>query len=226
MCLSPGLCPGTLEFWIYDIARQVRSTASRVFFDLQSAYCARQVRGCCGIRYRAARLRCTCSTAILTCSLLISFVFYKETAFCLYRLFFIRNQRLALVACFGFFNEEYLIALVDFIAPCGGTKEWGRRDLRIPPSPRNHACVVRWTPPFPTLGNRCGGLIRLPRAYTNLGFLCPVQTVYPHFDFLIGCFVSGLGLFTFQLVLFGLYRSFFIIGWKKDAVCLAFTHVF
>ena len=33
---------------------------------------------------------------------------------------------MALVVCFGFFNEEYLIALVDFIAPCGGhqrTKE-------------------------------------------------------------------------------------------------------
>ena len=90
----------------------------------------------------------------------------------------------------------------------------------------NPSFPTLWTPPFPTLGNRCGGLIRLPRAYTNLGFLCPVQTVYPHFDFLIGCFVFGLGLFAFQLVLFGLYRSFFIIGWKKDAVCLAFTHVF
>ena len=32
--------------------------------------------------------------------------------------------------------------------------------------------------------------------------------------------------FAFQSVLFGLYRSFFIIGWKKDAVCLALTHVF
>ena len=33
-----------------------------------------------------------------------------------------------------------------------------------------------------------------------------------HFDFLFGCFVFGLGLFAFQMVLFGLYRSFFIIG--------------
>ena len=47
-----------------------------------------------------------------------------------------------------------------------------------------------------------------------------------HFDFLFGCFVFGLGLFAFQMVLFGLYRSFFIIGWKKDAVCVSFTHVF
>ena len=31
-----------------------------------------------------------------------------------------------------FINEEYLIALVDLIAPCGGTIERGERDLRIP----------------------------------------------------------------------------------------------
>ena len=47
-----------------------------------------------------------------------------------------------------------------------------------------------------------------------------------HFDVKIGCFVFGLGLFAFQSVLFGLYRLFFIIGWKKDAVCVALTHVF
>ena len=46
-----------------------------------------------------------------------------------------------------------------------------------------------------------------------------------HFDVMFGCFVLGLGLFAFQLVLFGLYRLFFIIGWKKDAVCLALSHV-
>ena len=46
-----------------------------------------------------------------------------------------------------------------------------------------------------------------------------------HFDVMFECFVFGLGLFAFQLVLFGLYRLFFIIGWKKDAVCLALSHV-
>ena len=43
---------------------------------------------------------------------------------------------------------------------------------------------------------------------------------------MFGCFVFGSVSFAFQSVLFGLYRSFFIIGWKKDAVCLALTHVF
>ena len=32
--------------------------------------------------------------------------------------------------------------------------------------------------------------------------------------------------FAFQSVLFGLYLSFFIIGWKKDAVCVAFLLVY
>ena len=47
-----------------------------------------------------------------------------------------------------------------------------------------------------------------------------------HFDVRIGCFVFDPVSFAFQLVLLGLYHSFFIIGWIKDAVCLALTHVF
>ena len=49
---------------------------------------------------------------------------------------------------------------------------------------------------------------------------------YRHFDMVFGCFVFELGLFAFQMVLFGLYRLFFIIGGKKDAVCITLTHVF
>ena len=47
-----------------------------------------------------------------------------------------------------------------------------------------------------------------------------------HFDFLFGCFVFDPVSFAFQSVLFGLYRTFFIIGGKKDAVCVAFLLVF
>ena len=53
-----------------------------------------------------------------------------------------------------------------------------------------------------------------------------MQVDYRHFDVVFGCFVFGLGLFAFQTVLLGLYLSFFIIGWKKDAVCVAFLLVF
>ena len=47
-----------------------------------------------------------------------------------------------------------------------------------------------------------------------------------HFDIMFGCFVFDPVSFAFQSVLLGLYRTFFIIGGKKDAVCVALTHVF
>ena len=67
-----------------------------------------------------------------------------------------------------FINEEYLIAPVDLIAPCGGTIERGERDLRIPffaTEPRLRGSLD--SPPS-FLGDRCGGLIRLPRVWDNL----------------------------------------------------------
>ena len=66
----------------------------------------------------------------------------------------------------------------------------------------------------------------LPRAYRDLGIRYPVQVANRHFDVVFGCFVFGSVSFAFQLVLPGLFRLFFIIGGKKDAVCLALTHVF
>ena len=47
----------------------------------------------------------------------------------------IRKLRLAVVVSFVFLNEEYLIALVDFIVALRRTKGRGRRTLRSPPSP-------------------------------------------------------------------------------------------
>ena len=149
---------------------------------------------------------CPRAFSALTGVWLWSFVFYLESTLCLCRFI-----------CF--FNEEYLIAPVDFIAPCGGTKEWGRRDLRIPPSPPSGL------PPFQPWGIAAAG-------YWAAAGLCqyriPVSgaIVRRHFDVRIGCFVFDPVSFAFQSVLFGLYCTFFIIGWKKDAVCLAFTHVF
>ena len=46
-----------------------------------------------------------------------------------------RDLRLAYVVCIAFFNEEYLIAPVDFIVALRRTKGRGRRTLRSPPSP-------------------------------------------------------------------------------------------
>ena len=53
-----------------------------------------------------------------------------------------------------------------------------------------------------------------------------MQVANRHFDVRIGCFVFGSVSFAFQMVLLGLYHSFFIIGWKKDIVSMACTHVF
>ena len=60
---------------------------------------------------------------------------YKETAVGLWGFVFIRELRCSLVVSFGFFHEEYLIALVDFIVALRRTKGRGRRTLRSPPSP-------------------------------------------------------------------------------------------
>ena len=68
--------------------------------------------------------------------------------------------------------------------------------------------------------------IGLPRAYRDIGFRCPVQVANRHFDVRIGCFVFDPVSFAFQSGLFGIFRTFFIIGWKKDAVCIAFLLVF
>ena len=75
-------------------------------------------------------------------------------------------------------------------------------------------------------GNRCGGLIGLPRVWDNIGIRCPVRTFYRHFDVMFGCFVFGSVSFAFQSVMLGIFRLFFIIGWEIDAVCVAMTHVF
>ena len=49
---------------------------------------------------------------------------------------------------------------------------------------------------------------------------------YRHFNVRIGGIVFGSVSFAFQTVLLGIFRLFFIIGWEKDAVCLAFLLVF
>ena len=119
----------------------------------------------------------------------------------------------------GFTRGEYRIALVDFIAPCGGTKEWGRRDLRIPPSPPSGL------PPFQPWGIAAAG----HWAAAGLGqYRIPASgaIAYHHFDVRIGCFVFGFVSFAFQMVLFGLYRTFFIIGGKKTLFVYPFLLVF
>ena len=55
----------------------------------------------------------------------------------------------------------------------------------------------------------------------DIGFLYPVQIFNPHFDVSFWCLVFGLRSLAFQKISLGWYLSFFIIGWKKDAVRMA-----
>ena len=80
---------------------------------------------------------------------------------------------------------------------------------------------ILWTPPPHPEESAAAGKCRLPRAYRNIGSCIQVQVAYPHFDMMFGCFVFGLGLLAFQKITLGLCRSFFIIGWEKDAVRMA-----
>ena len=70
----------------------------------------------------------------LTCSRLIKLRLPIKLRLAWGSCFIIRKRRYAFVVCFAFFNEEYLIAPVDFIVALRRTKGQGRRDLRIPPS--------------------------------------------------------------------------------------------
>ena len=116
---------------------------------------------------------------------------YKETAFGLWGFVFIRNRRCSLVVSFGFFHEEYLIALVDFIVALRRTKGRGRRTLRSPPSPSSGLHLIH--PGYPL---RRG--ILAAAVYTNLGSGIPVQVDNRQFRIWFGCFVFGLVSFAFQ----------------------------
>ena len=136
----------------------------------------------------------------MTCSRLI------KLRFAYFLCFFIRNRRLAVVVYIGFTNGEYHIVCVDFIVALRRTKGRGRRTLRSPPSPSSGLHLIH-------LGeSAAAGWMLAAAVDRDIGSLLPVQTVCPHFDVSIGCFVFGLGLFAFQSISLGICLSFFIGG--------------
>ena len=106
----------------------------------------------------------------------------------------------------GFTRDEYHVVRVDFIAPCGGTKEWGRRDLRIPPSPPSGL------PPFQPWGIRCGGTLLLPRVCCPYSQLNSGAIATPQFGIWCSGLCSGRYRSRFSRFRPALGRSFFIIG--------------
>ena len=128
-----------------------------------------------------------------------------------------RNRRLAYGFCSGFTSGEYHVIRVDFIFSSRGRLKRDR-GFANPLSLSN-------TSPDP-FGDP---LRRGISAAAGLGqYRIPVSgaIAYHHFDVRIGCFVFGFVSFAFQMVLFGLYRTFFIIGGKKTLFVYPFLLVF
>ena len=129
----------------------------------------------------------------------------RELRFGIFFMDFIRELRYAFVVCFAFFNEEYLIALVDFIVALRRTKGRGRRTLRSPPSPSSGLHLIH--PGYPLRRGTLAAAVD-----RDIGSLYPVQTVCPHFDVSFWCLVFGLRSLAFQKISLGMDLSFFIIG--------------
>ncbi|MDY3940693.1 MAG: hypothetical protein SOZ09_01745, partial [Eubacteriales bacterium] len=118
---------------------------------------------------------------------------------------------MALVVSFVFLNEEYHIALVDFIVALRRTKGRGRRTLRSPPSPSSGLHLIHpWNP------LRRG--ISAAAVDRDLGSWYPVQTVHPHFDVVFGGSVFGLVSFAFQKITLGI-GSFVFHYWMEKRRC-------
>ena len=119
--------------------------------------------------------------------------------------YIIRKLRLALVVSFVFLNEEYHIALVDFIVALRRTKGRGRRTLRSPPSPSSGLHLIH--PGLSAAAGKC----RLPRAYRDIGFRYPVLSLLPNSECCAAICVRAC-IVRISVGLPSLYRTFFIIG--------------
>ena len=104
-----------------------------------------------------------------TCSLLISYVVYKETAFGFWILFWLHQGGIPRHTC------RFYLLLAGAVGK--------RQGIAIPyPSP---------TPLLTPLGIRCGGAYRLPRAWGNIGICIPVQIAHPQVGIWCSWLCSG-----------------------------------
>ena len=111
---------------------------------------------------------------------------------------------MALVVYFGFFNEEYLIALVDFIVALRRTKGRRRRTLRSPSPPSSGLHLL--TPGYPL---RRG--ILAAAVDRDIGSLYPVLSLLPSSEYGLAICVRA-GIVRVSVGLLGYGRTFFIIG--------------
>ena len=139
------------------------------------------------------------SFAYLTCSRLIKL----RSAYIL--CYFIRNRRYSLVVCIAFFNEEYHIALVDFIVALRRTKGRGRRTLRSPPSPSSGLHLIHPGYPLRRGTLAAAGLGQYSQLYSGAGCLSPVPNI-------VQLSVFGLVSFAFQSSCWVCIARFSLLG--------------
>ena len=124
-------------------------------FDLQSAY------WCCNLRL-----------AYQTALGLYPLLFYKETAFCLYRLY-----------CFSQCGIPHRTC--RFYCCLAAHQRTRKKDSAEPSFP------ILWTPPHPPGGIRCGGAYLLPRVWDNLGIRYPVLSLLASSEYGLVALCSG-----------------------------------
>ena len=125
--------------------------------------------------------------------------YHKETAFCFGCLFWLHQRGIPHRMC----------RFYCCLAAHQRTKE---KDSAEPLS------SILWTPPPHPGGVRCGGALLLPRAWGNLGFLCPVLSFIPSSEYSFTICVRA-GIVRVSVGVLGYGRSFFIIG-GRDRLCL------
>ena len=120
-------------------------------------------------------------------------------------MFFIRNRRFAYIVCIVFLNEEYLIALVDFIVALRRTKGRGRRTLRSPPSPSSGLHLIHPGCPLRRGMTAAAGLQGYRIPVSGAGRLSPVPNM-------VWLSVFGLRSFAFQSGCWACIVRFSLLG--------------
>ena len=90
----------------------------------------------------------------------------------------------------------------------------------------NPSFPTLWTPPFPTLGNRCGGLIWLPQAYRDLGIWYPVLSLIATSTWCLGALCSILYRSRFSWSCLACIARFSLLVGKKTLFVYPFCSFF
>ena len=136
---------------------------------------------------------------LMTCSRLISYVFYKETALGLWGLYWLSQCGIPHRTC-----RFYLL-----LAGAPKDEEEGLCGALLP-HPLDSTSSTR--------GIRCGGALLLPRAYSDIVSLYPVLSLLASSEFCVAICVRA-GIVRVSVGLLGIFLSFFIIG-GMDCLCL------